>query len=134
MLPSTMRAARLHGYGKPLQIDEVPVPRPGAGQVLIPVKGAGFCHSDLHVISGEIQILPRMPLTLGHENAGIVAAVGAGIQTVKEGDAVAGGATACATTASAAKRTSACRGSVWASRTTTAGMPSSCWCRTNGFS
>ena len=89
MLPSTMRAARLHGYGKPLQIDEVPVPRPGAGQVLIRVKGAGFCHSDLHIISGEIQILPRMPLTLGHENAGIVAAVGAGIQTVKEGDAVA---------------------------------------------
>jgi propanol-preferring alcohol dehydrogenase len=84
-----MRAARLHGYGKPLQIDEVPVPRPGAGQVLIRVKGAGFCHSDLHIISGEIQILPRMPLTLGHENAGIVAAVGAGIQTVKEGDAVA---------------------------------------------
>lgn len=84
-----MRAARLHAYGAPLQIDEVPVPRPGPDEVLVRVAGAGFCHSDLHVMSGAIPILPRMPLTLGHENAGIVAAVGAGVHTVKEGDAVA---------------------------------------------
>lgn len=88
MLPATMRAARLHRYGEPLRIDEVPVPRPGAGEVLVRVKGAGFCHSDLHVISGAIPVLPRMPLTLGHENAGIVAAVGSGVTSVKEGDAV----------------------------------------------
>jgi propanol-preferring alcohol dehydrogenase len=89
MLPTTMRAARLHKYREPLKIDEIPVPRPGAGQVLVRVKGAGFCHSDLHIISGDIPMLPRMPLTLGHENAGVVAAVGAGIQTVREGDSVA---------------------------------------------
>jgi propanol-preferring alcohol dehydrogenase len=89
MLPTTMRAARLHKYGSPLQVDEVPVPRPEAGEVLVRVQGAGFCHSDLHVISGEIPILPRMPLTLGHENAGVVAAVGAGVRSVKEGDPVA---------------------------------------------
>lgn len=52
------------------------------------IAGAGFCHSDLHVIDGEIQILPKLPLTLGHENAGFVSAVGAGVTTVKEGDAV----------------------------------------------
>lgn len=89
MLPTTMRAARLHRYGSPLQLDEVPVPRPAQGEVLVRVQGAGFCHSDLHVMSGEIPILPRMPLTLGHENAGVVAAVGAGVRSVKEGDPVA---------------------------------------------
>lgn len=52
------------------------------------IAGAGFCHSDLHVIDGEIQILPKLPLTLGHENAGYVSAIGAGVTTVKEGDAV----------------------------------------------
>lgn len=89
MLASTMQAARLHTYGQPLQIDEVPVPRPGAGEVLVRVQGAGFCHSDVHVISGEIPVLPHLPMTLGHENAGVVAAVGEGVRAVKEGDAVA---------------------------------------------
>jgi len=84
-----MRAARLHEYGKPLRIDDVPAPRPGPGQVVVRVAGAGFCHSDLHVIDGELRILPRLPLTLGHENAGFVAAVGAGVRSVREGDAVA---------------------------------------------
>lgn len=89
MLATTMRAARLHAYGQPMRIDEVPVPRPGPGQVLVRIEGSGFCHSDLHIISGEIQMLPRMPLTLGHENAGRVAAIGSGVTAVKEGDAVA---------------------------------------------
>ncbi len=84
-----MQAARLHSYGKPLEIDDVPRPVPGPGQAVIRVEGAGFCHSDLHMISGEIQLLPRMPLTLGHENAGTVAAIGDGVRAVKEGDLVA---------------------------------------------
>jgi propanol-preferring alcohol dehydrogenase len=86
---TAMRAARLHAYGKPLVLDEVPTPKPGPAQVVVKVQGAGFCHSDLHVIDGEIQILPRLPLTLGHENAGIVSAVGSGVEGVREGDAVA---------------------------------------------
>ena len=84
-----MKAARLHNYGQPLVIEEAPTPSPGPGQGVIRVMGAGFCHSDLHVIDGEIKILPRMPLTLGHENAGIVAAVGSGVSAVREGDRVA---------------------------------------------
>jgi propanol-preferring alcohol dehydrogenase len=84
-----MKAARLHAYGERLVIDDVPTPRPDKGQVLVKVEGAGFCHSDVHVIDGEIRVLPRMPLTLGHENAGRVAAVGAGVQTIKDGDPVA---------------------------------------------
>jgi propanol-preferring alcohol dehydrogenase len=84
-----MKAARLHNYRQPLVVEEVPTPRPGPGEVLVKVEGAGFCHSDIHVIDGEIPILPRMPLILGHENAGIVAAIGSGVRAVKEGDTVA---------------------------------------------
>jgi len=83
-----MRAARLHAYGQPLVVEEVPTPEPGPGQVLVRVQGAGFCHSDLHVINGEIPVLPRMPLILGHENAGVVEAVGAGVRAVAPGDPV----------------------------------------------
>ena len=84
-----MRAARLHAYGQPLALDEVPTPTPGPGETLVKIEGAGLCHSDLHVIDGEIRILPKLPHTLGHENAGTVAAVGAGVRAVREGDAVA---------------------------------------------
>ncbi len=84
-----MKAARLHEYGRQLVIDEVPTPRPDRGEVLVKVEGAGFCHSDIHVMDGEIRVLPRLPLTLGHENAGRVAAVGGGVTRVREGDAVA---------------------------------------------
>jgi alcohol dehydrogenase, propanol-preferring len=84
-----MKAARIVGYDEPLVIEEIPTPEPGPGQVLVRVKGAGFCHSDLHVISGELPILPKMPTTLGHENAGIVAEIGDGVTAVDPGDAVA---------------------------------------------
>lgn len=84
-----MKAARLHEYGKPLVLDDVPAPTPGHGQVIVKIEGAGFCHSDLHVIDGEIRVLPRLPLTLGHENAGTVSAIGAGVKGVAEGDRVA---------------------------------------------
>lgn len=83
-----MKAARLHAYGHALVVEEVPTPAPAPGQILVRVEGAGFCHSDIHVIDGEIQVLPRMPLILGHENAGRVAAVGTGVRTVREGDPV----------------------------------------------
>jgi alcohol dehydrogenase, propanol-preferring len=84
-----MKAARIHEYGKRLIVEDVPTPTPGPGQVLIEVGGAGFCHSDIHVIDGEIRILPRLPLILGHENAGRVVALGAGVSSVREGDPVA---------------------------------------------
>jgi propanol-preferring alcohol dehydrogenase len=84
-----MKAARLHAYGQPLVIEDVPTPTPAHGGVVVRVHGAGFCHSDIHVIDGELPILPRMPQILGHENAGVVAAVGAGVTSVREGDPVA---------------------------------------------
>ncbi len=84
-----MKAARLHAYGQPLVVEDVPTPEPSAGEVVIRIDGAGFCHSDIHVIDGEVQILPHMPAILGHENAGTVAACGLGVTAVREGDPVA---------------------------------------------
>lgn len=57
--------------------------------MLLRVEGARFCHSDVHIMDGDLKVLTRIPVTLGHENAGRVATVGAGVRTVKEGDPVA---------------------------------------------
>jgi len=83
-----MKAARLHNYKKPLVIDEIPTPQPGPGQVLVKIAGSGFCHSDLHIIEGELELPLPLPLTLGHENAGYVASIGKGVTAVREGDPV----------------------------------------------
>ena len=83
-----MRAARIHSYASPLVIDDIPRPVPGPGQVLVRVAGSGFCHSDLHIIDGELPILPRMPYTLGHENAGYVEELGEGVTGFAVGDPV----------------------------------------------
>lgn len=83
-----MKSARLYEYGQPFRIEEVPTPAIGEGELLVKIEGAGFCHSDLHIRDGEIRILPKLPHTLGHENAGVVAQVGRGVKAVKEGDPV----------------------------------------------
>ncbi len=88
MIPRTMRAARMYAGARQLQIDEVPVPRLSApGEILVRVQGSGFCHSDVHIIAGKVP-LGRMPMTLGHENAGVIAAAGDGVRNFKEGDPV----------------------------------------------
>ena len=71
-----MKAARLHALRQPLRIDEVTTPVVARDEVLIRIAGAGVCHSDLHIRSGEFPLPPGfdLPLTLGHENAGYVAA------------------------------------------------------------
>ena len=51
---------------------DVPAQNSGRGHLLVEIENAGFCHSDIHVIYGEIRVLPRMPLTLRHANAGRV--------------------------------------------------------------
>lgn len=88
-IPQRMRAAVLPGYKADLELVETPVPQPQSGEVLIKVKAAGVCHSDLHLIDGDPAVLPRFPWTLGHEVAGEVAAVGAGITGVDIGELVA---------------------------------------------
>ena len=79
-LPTTMRAVRLEAWGQTPVLRELPVPEPGPGQVLVRVEAAGLCRSDLHVMDAPAGRLPyRLPFTLGHEIAGTVAALGAGV-------------------------------------------------------
>ena len=75
-----------YAQSKPLQVLELDLQGPGPGEVLIEVGAAGLCHSDLSVINGS---RPRvMPMVLGHEAAGIVRDVGAGVKDFKAGDHV----------------------------------------------
>ncbi len=85
---NTMKAARVHEFGKPLTIDEVPVPEVGPGEVLVRIQASGVCHTDLHAANGDWPVKPKLPLIPGHEGVGFVAAVGAGVTRVKEGDRV----------------------------------------------
>jgi propanol-preferring alcohol dehydrogenase len=87
-LPRTMKAAVVPKLGAPLDIREVPVPEVGAGQVLIRVRASGVCHTDLHAAMGDWPVKPTPPFIPGHEGVGEVAAVGAGVTHLKEGDRV----------------------------------------------
>ncbi len=88
-----MQAYRLMAWGKPPRLVEVPVPRPGPGQVVVRVAGNGLCHSDVTMggLTAEIgeALGWSMPFTLGHEVGGWVAAVGEGVAGLDEGRAVA---------------------------------------------
>lgn len=84
----TMKAAVVKQFGKPLVIEDVPVPQPGPGEVLVKVKACGVCHTDLHAASGDWPVKPVPPFIPGHEVAGIVAALGSGVKNLKVGDAV----------------------------------------------
>ena len=86
-----MKALRLLEWKHEPELVDVADPTPGPGQVVIRVGGAGACHSDLHLMHDfEAGMAPwGPPFTLGHENAGWVAAVGAGVDGLAEGDPVA---------------------------------------------
>ena len=81
-----MTAAVVRQFGKPLTIEEVPIPTPGPGEILIKIVATGICHTDLHAADGDWPVKPSPPFIPGHEGAGIVAAVGAGVKLFKEGD------------------------------------------------
>ncbi len=84
-----MRAARFYAPGKPLALEEIPAVAPGPGEARVEVKGCGICGTDLHIaVEGSIQ-LPKTPITLGHEAAGMVAEVGPGVSGWATGDRVA---------------------------------------------
>jgi len=82
----TALAAVLYEAGKPLVIEEVEVAAPQAGEVRVRMKAAGICHSDLHVMKGDLPM--PCPIIPGHEGAGIVESVGEGVTSVQVGDAV----------------------------------------------
>ena len=86
-IPKTMHAMVLEAPGTPLKSLEVPVPAPGPEQVLIRVHACGVCRTDLHIVDGELTE-PKLPLIIGHEIVGTVAAVGAQVKKFRIGDRI----------------------------------------------
>ena len=86
-----MKAIRVHSYGQPPRLDDVPEPQPtGPEDVIVRIGGAGLCRTDLHIIDGWFaDVIPSdLPVVLGHENAGWVHAVGAAVEHLAVGDPV----------------------------------------------
>jgi propanol-preferring alcohol dehydrogenase len=82
-----MRAMLLDGPGRPLRAAEVPDPEPGPGQVRVRVLACAVCRTDLHVVDGDLAD-PKLPLVLGHQIAGVVDAVGEGVDAPRSGERV----------------------------------------------
>jgi propanol-preferring alcohol dehydrogenase len=74
----------LHRQQEPLRAEELPVPEPGAGQVLIQVSACGLCRTDLHVVDGELPD-PKLPLVVGHQVVGRVVAMGSLVRDISAG-------------------------------------------------
>ena len=87
-MSKTMKAAVVHEFGKPLKIEEVPVPTPNDGQILVKIEASGVCHTDLHAADGDWPVKPNPPFIPGHEGAGVVVQAGRNVKHVKEGDRV----------------------------------------------
>jgi alcohol dehydrogenase len=77
---------RPYGESRPMSVEEVELGAPRAGELLVRVEAAGVCHSDLSVVDGS-RVRP-LPMALGHEAAGVVEEIGAGVRDVKPGDHV----------------------------------------------
>jgi alcohol dehydrogenase, propanol-preferring len=89
-----MKALRLNSPApietRPLQIEDLPIPVPGLGQVLIKISACGVCHTDLHIVEGDI-VPPKYPITPGHQVVGVVEKIGSSPTlpiAVAEGDRV----------------------------------------------
>lgn len=82
-----MKAAVLRTAPGKLEIEDVAIDAPGAGEVLVRTTAAGVCHSDQHILDGTVNFYPT-PLVAGHESAGVVEAVGPGVHYVQPGDHV----------------------------------------------
>jgi alcohol dehydrogenase, propanol-preferring len=80
-----MDSAILYAYNNPLKLEQVDIPQTGPGEVLVKIKACGVCHTDLSLIAGNARNLPH---SLGHEAAGDVVEVGAGVTDLKVGDRV----------------------------------------------
>jgi alcohol dehydrogenase, propanol-preferring len=84
-----MKAWQYTGVNEPLVHNDVPEPEPGPGDVVLDIKAAGLCHSDIGYLDGTISgVVAFAPMTLGHEIAGVVSAVGEGVTRLRVGDRV----------------------------------------------
>jgi alcohol dehydrogenase, propanol-preferring len=82
-----MRALVLEALHQPLVTKDMPVPTPGADQVVVEVEACGVCRTDLHIVDGELEY-PKLPLILGHEIVGRVVIVGASVTDLQPGTRV----------------------------------------------
>src|SRR4051794_26812569 len=85
-MTQTFRGASARGNGQPAEAGDGQVAEPGPGEALVRVQACGVCHTDLHYREGGIN--DDFPFLLGHEAAGVVDAVGAGVTDVAPGDFV----------------------------------------------
>ncbi|MGP9582784.1 zinc-binding dehydrogenase [Brachybacterium sp. AOP35-5H-19] len=83
-----MKAWQYMGDRAPIQLNEVPEPTPGPTQVIIDVRAAGLCHSDIMYMEVGDGVMPFLPMTQGHENAGVITALGAEVTDFAVGDVV----------------------------------------------
>jgi len=88
MVKKTMKAAVVRAFGKPLSIEELPIPEPKAHEILVKMESTGVCHTDLHAVEGDWPVKPCPPFIPGHEGVGYVVAAGRDVRNVKEGDLV----------------------------------------------
>jgi alcohol dehydrogenase, propanol-preferring len=84
-----MKAAVVHDFTQPLTIDEVAVPEPGPGEIVVRIETSGLCHTDIHAAHGDWPVKPTPPFIPGHEGVGIVTALGPAVTEVALGDRVA---------------------------------------------
>ena len=83
-IPGKMRAMVLKAARQPLIMMELPVPEPAPDQVLLRIHTCGVCHTDLHIIEGELT-KPKLPLVLGHQIVGTVVKIGENVKRFKTG-------------------------------------------------
>ncbi len=87
-MPEKMRAARFYKVGEPLKIDLIPVPGLEPGDISVDVKACGICGSDIHIVYEGVTPTAYSPITLGHEPAGVIAALGPEVEGWKVGERV----------------------------------------------
>jgi propanol-preferring alcohol dehydrogenase len=85
----TMRAVVVRGFDLAPQVEEVPKPEAGPGEVVVKIEASGLCHTDIHAAHGDWPVKPRLPFTPGHEGVGLVEAIGSDVTNVATGDRVA---------------------------------------------
>src|SRR5476651_1070709 len=84
-----MKAAVVTDFHSPLEIQDLPIPEPGPGEVLVRIETSGLCHTDIHAAHGDWPVKPSPPFIPGHEGVGIVSELGPGVSEVAVGDRVA---------------------------------------------
>jgi len=84
-----MKAAVVTSFTEPLKIQDLPVPEPGQGEVLVKIEASGLCHTDIHAARGDWPIKPTPPFIPGHEGIGRIEKVGPGVDASRVGQRVA---------------------------------------------